>query len=211
MPSLLERIDLNFKTAEKELAEFDAFLHQNAHFSERQVVTELKRRVHLSCLIGHLSAGVPRADVYKFEFQILGAFKADLVVGNMKTKRFVFVEFESGQVNSLFGPRKTNQMRDWSREIGHGFGQLVDWGWALDDAAISKIFENAIGCEDIAPQFLLVCGRDQTMDTVENGRFSWRSRKVTLSGRQATTLTYDGLLLFFRSTIEAVKTIAENI
>ncbi len=94
--SQLLNIELDFKTAEEELTTFNDFLQRNEFFSERQVVTELKKRTHLSCLIGSMPTGVKRADVYKFEFQILGVFKADLVVGHSKAKRFVFVEFEGG-------------------------------------------------------------------------------------------------------------------
>ena len=113
----LLRIDLDFSRAATELAEFKKFLKSNTTFSERDVVAELKRRPHLSCLIGFLQPSVPRANVYKFEFQIHGVFRPDLVVGNLQFQRFVFVEFESGQDTSLFGPKGTNQMRDWSRHL----------------------------------------------------------------------------------------------
>jgi hypothetical protein len=152
-----------------------------------------------------MSSGVPRADVYKFEFQILGVFKADLVVGNSQRKRFVFVEFESGDKYSLFGPKKTNQMRDWSRRFEHGFGQLVDWAWAIRDAGNTQIFKNAFGCDEFSAEYLLVCGRDSLMDGTEHKRHFWRAENCILGGTQATCLTYDGLLIFFQTTIEAIK------
>ena len=77
----LQRINLDFSRATSELAEFKKFLQDNTTFSERKVVAELKKRPHLSCLIGFLQPSVPRADAYKFEFQIQGVFRADLVVG----------------------------------------------------------------------------------------------------------------------------------
>jgi hypothetical protein len=198
-------IKLNFREAERQLAQFQSFLHNNKTFSEKQVVKELREKLHLSCLIGAMSSGVWRANVYKFEFQIMGVFKADLVVGNSQQKQFVFVEFESGEEHSLFGPKKTFQMRDWSQKFEHGFGQLVDWAWAIRDAANTQIFENAFGCDEFSAEYLLVCGRDSLMDETEQKRHAWRSRSCMVGGKQATCLTYDGLLTFFQTTIEAIK------
>jgi hypothetical protein len=144
-------------------------LVQHSFFSETEIVDELKKRLHLSCLIGSLSAGVWRPNRYKFEFQIHGVFKADLVVGNSDQKRFVLVEFEGGQRNSLF-VQGTLQMRDWSREMGHGFGQLVDWAWAIDDVGNTQIFKNAFGCDEISAEFLLVCGRNSGLTSTEQKR-----------------------------------------
>src|SRR5262249_52228181 len=87
----LQKIDLDFSRATAELAAFKKFLQDNTTFPERKVVAELKKRPHLSCLIGFLQPSVPRADAYKFEFQIQGVFRADLVVGNLQFKRFVLV------------------------------------------------------------------------------------------------------------------------
>src|SRR5712671_2866867 len=98
----LNKIELDFAQAERELAEFREFMRKNNFFSEKDVVAELKKRPHLSCLIGSMIAGVPRADLYKFEFQIQGVFKADLVVGNTQSKRFMLVEFEGGLATSIF-------------------------------------------------------------------------------------------------------------
>jgi antiviral defense system Shedu protein SduA len=196
--SLFRSIDLDISRAADEFIEFKKFLQDNATFSERQVVNELKKRLHLSCLMGSLIAGVPRSNVYKFEFQIQGVFRADLVVGNSLQKRFVLVEFESGRTNSLFGPTRTNQMRDWSRQFERGFGQLVDWAWAKHDAGNTQIFRNAFGCDDMSTASLLVCGRDTLMDATEQKRFFWRCHNIGLAGTSATCLTYDGLLVFLR-------------
>ena len=204
MPQL-RPIALDFEQAAEELSEFRTFLEENTSFSETQVVKELRTRPHLSCLIGSLIAGVSRANVYKFEFQIQGVFRADLVVGNLQQKRFVLVEFEGGETHSIFGPGQTNQMRNWSRQLEHGLGQLVDWAWALQDASHTQILKNNFGCEDISTVFLLVCGRDGLMDPTEQKRFFWRSNNILLSGTRATCLTYDGLLLFFETTIEAIR------
>jgi hypothetical protein len=96
-------------------------------------------------------------------------------------------------------------MRDWSREMGHGFGQLVDWAWAIDDNQHTQVFKNALGVDEFSEEFLLVCGRESGLSETERKRVIWRGKNISLRGRQATFLTYDGLLLFFQSTIEAIK------
>jgi len=201
----LQRIDLDFSKAETEFVEFRKFLQNNATFSERDVVAQLKKRQHLSCLIGSMPAGVKRADVYKFEFQIQGVFRADLVVGNLQQKTFVFVEFEPGQDTSLFGRHQTNQMRDWSRQLEHGFGQLVDWAWAIQDTSHTTIFKNSFGCDDLSAFYLLVCGREAAMNSTEKKRLFWRGQNIFLNGKIAACVTYDGLLLMFETTLEAIK------
>jgi len=204
MPQL-QRINLDFNAAESELAEFKKFLDDNPEFSETLVVSFLKSKLNLCCLLGSMIAGVPKSDVYKFEFQIQGVFRADFVTGHLQQQRFVLVEFEDGTKNSLFGPNETNQMRDWSRRFEHGFGQLIDWAWARTDAGNTQIFQNAFECSDMYPIFVLICGRDAFMNTTERKRFTWRYNNVDLGGAKATCLTYDGLFQFFQGTIDAIR------
>jgi Domain of unknown function (DUF4263) len=205
VPSLLEKIDLDFAKADQEFAEFKTFLHQHQTFKEKTVVAELKKRLHLSCLLGSLVAGVPKADVYRYEFEVLGAFRADLVVGHSQSRRLVFVEFEGGEKNSLFGRGTTAQMRHWSRQLEHGFGQLVDWAWALSHP--NPLITNAFGFEMISSASVVVCGRDAEMDATETSRFNWRTNNIAVGQASAisTCLTYDGLLNFFEGMIAAVK------
>ncbi|MGJ5175457.1 Shedu anti-phage system protein SduA domain-containing protein [Bradyrhizobium oligotrophicum] len=209
MPSILQPIRLDFAKAEKECAEFRRFLDKNATFKERAVVAHLKKASSLTCLLGSLIAGVPRADVYKFEFAVLGAFRADFVVGDSTSRRLVFVEFEGGEPNSLFGPTGTAQMRDWSKSLEHGFGQLIDWAWALKDGATNPLLQNAFGFEVASFASVVICGRDSFMDVTERRRFDWRAANVAVGQTTSTStcLTYDGLLAYFESTIAAVKSL----
>jgi hypothetical protein len=209
MPQL-QRIRLDFNAAETELADFKEFLDGNPEFSETAVVSLLKSKLNLCCLLGSMVAGVPKADVYKFEFQIQGVFRADFVAGHLQQQRFVLVEFEDGGRHSLFGPRGTNQMRDWSSRFEHGFGQLVDWAWARGDVGNTQIFQSAFECNDMYPIFVLICGRDAFMDATERKRFAWRYHNVDLGGAKAACLTYDGLFQFFQGTIDAIRSYQPN-
>ena len=155
--SLFKNITVRTATAESELSGFRQFLEANETFSETAVVKELRQRPNLSCLVGYLKLGA-RPNVYKFELPLMGSFKADLVVGNSHAREFTLVEFESGKKHSLFQKKGTLQYRNWSPEFEHGFGQLIDWGWIIDDCRGTKNCRNIFGCDDISVLYLLVCG-----------------------------------------------------
>jgi hypothetical protein len=205
--SQLLSIKPSIAAAKRELAEYEAFLQGRGFFLEREAVSFLKVRPHLCSLVQSLNPlRAPPANAYKFEFQIQGIFQADLVVGNTECQQFVLVEFEGGNENSLFGPSCTMQARDWSREMNHGFGQLIDWGWAIDDGRNTSILKNAFGCDHVAAQFLLVCGRDAGMlDQAERGRFFWRANNLIIGNKNAALETYDGLFRWLRGQIELIE------
>jgi hypothetical protein len=206
--SQLKEIQVSLDRAERELREFGHFLHENEYFGEGAVVKELRKRPDLICLIANMAPHIIIGDRYKFEFGIAGVFWADLVVGSSQSKWFVFVEFEDGSKNSLFGSVGTHQMRNWSRRFEHGFGQMIDWASALDDVGNSQLFKNYLGFDDFNAMYLLVCGRDSTMSEAEKRRLSWRATNCFL-GREhrqlATCLTYDGLFRQLQSTIEGLR------
>jgi hypothetical protein len=96
-------------------------------------------------------------------------------------------------------------MRDWSKELEHGFGQLVDWSWIVNHAASFAPLQNAFGCNIAGTLSLLVCGRDAHMTDVEQKRFDYRTDQISIQGRPTTVFTYDRLLGFLREQIEAIK------
>ena len=87
--SQLLPIKFDMKEVERQFKQFQEFLQSRKFFSETEVVNHLKERQHLCCLILFVIYGVPAANLYKFEFQIQGIFKADLVVGNSDRQQFV--------------------------------------------------------------------------------------------------------------------------
>jgi hypothetical protein len=200
-------ITLDLQAAEREFGQFKVWLDANRRFSETAVVKELKALPHLSSLIGYLKEGLGRPNVYKYEFEIQGVFRADLVVGNSITGKFVLVEFEGGEDNSIFGPSSTNQMRDWSRQLHHGFGQIVDWSWAKNDNQHTQVFKNAFGSEITSELYVLICGRRDSMSPVEVNRLQWRSDKTIIGGAKVLCMTYDDLVLFFDGTLALWRTL----
>lgn len=203
--SLFAPIRLDVRAAEQEFGEFKSWIAANNRFSETAVIKELKDRRHLSCLIGYLESGIGKPNVYKYEFAIQGVFRADLVVGNSDLRKFVLVEFEGAEENSIFGPNKTNQMRDWSKQLQRGFSQIVDWSWAKNDNQHTEVFKNAFGCERMTELYVLVCGRANSMDRAETSRLQWRSDKTIIGGAKVLCMTYDDLVSFFDGTLEMAR------
>lgn len=77
------------------------------YFGETEVVKEIRKRPHMACLLAYTSL-MPSPDLFKFEFGIKGLFRADFVVGNHKSRKFVLVEFEDGTEDSLFKAEPLN-------------------------------------------------------------------------------------------------------
>jgi hypothetical protein len=204
--SVFTPVELDLRIAELQLAEFKLWFDENKRFSETRVVNELKRLAHLSALIGYMEPAFGKPNVYKYEFVIQGVFRADLVIGNSNSGRFVLVEFEGGQDHSIFGPRSTNQMRDWSHQLQHGFGQIVDWSWAKNDNQHTEVFKSAFGCERMSELYVLVSGRRDSINRVEASRLQWRSEKTTIGGTKVVCMTYDDLVSFFDGTLEVWRT-----
>jgi hypothetical protein len=117
---------------------------------------------------------MPSPDLFKFELGIKGLFRADLVVGNDKSRRFVLIEFEDGNNDSLF-KGGTGQYRYWSPRLEHGFGQIIDWAWAKHSHPADPVFTNTFGGKVADDCYVVVCGRSPAPGTLEEQRFTFRN------------------------------------
>lgn len=198
------KFDLN--TAEAELGDFRAWLSSNSNFSETAVSKKLKSYFILPPLMGmYGSNGYPKRA--KFEFALVGVFRADYVAGIPSKKEFVLVEFESGEANSIFNSSKTNQMRNWGSPLQRGFSQISDWSWAKNDSQKSSIFQSAFECPEFQETYVLICGRKHDLIDTEPSRLFWRHQKTTISGSKVLFQTYDDLAEFFESCLDIFRSI----
>lgn len=192
---MLTQHQLSLTSARRELAALSKYLKDHEFFSERDVVSVLKASPNLTVLIGTLARGMILADAYKYEFRIQGVVSADLILRGRGRDRIVLVEFEGGRHGSIFSRRTTNQLREWSREMDHATGQIIDWSWALSDVAKSTVLANNLGVETLDVQYLVICGRDSTLDSeLLRQRFTYRHSRLNIAGSSVVFLTYDGLL-----------------
>jgi hypothetical protein len=204
MPSVLKDCTLSNRLAEAEFEELSSWFSGRDEFTESEFVLELKKYSHLA-LMTSLLGETRHPDQFKHEFEIQGVFRADLVAGSSKAKSFTFVEFEGGQKNSLFGPKRTNQMRGWGAQLQNGIGQIIDWSWALNDAQSSSVFENNIGARHFKKTFVLVCGLNRYIDKIEESRLAWLNNNFLLSGSRALFMTYDDLMDQFSAHLDIFR------
>lgn len=146
-----------------------------------------------------------KPDLFKHEFEVQGVFRADYVAGSRQTRHLTLVEFEGGEDNSLFGPKSTNQMRDWGAQVLHALGQIVDWSWALNDAQHSKVLRNAIGMPEFSRTYVVVCGLNRTMDSTESARLMWLNDHCKVTDTRVLFMTFDDLILHFEGQIEIYR------
>lgn len=194
---LFESLAFNAKVCEAELESFRNLLATKDELSERDdILPFFRKSPNLSGLIG---LGWPRMlmpNRIAYEFDIFGNFRADLAVGTFKedNKRnsFIFIEFEDAKANSIF--KKSNRVyKDWSTRFEHGFSQLVDWSYALEDLVKSDQFEDRFGSRRINYEMLLVIGRSQFLTPADVRRIEWRTTNITLNSRHVHFFTYDDL------------------
>jgi hypothetical protein len=199
--TLLVSHRLDLKAARQELSTLEGFLKANNVFAEREIVSLLKLSPNLTIVAGALGRGMVLADAFKYEFRIQGVVAADLVLRS-RTGKLVFVEFEGGTSASIFARRSTNQLREWSREIEHATGQIVDWSWVLSEATNSTLLAENLGVSALDVQYIVVCGRDSELDSeLLRRRFVFRHSKLNVAGNSVVFLTYDG---FFEEVSHAL-------
>jgi hypothetical protein len=178
--------------ARGEIKEFGAFLQANEFFNERDCVSLLKTLPNLTTLIGTLGTGMILAESFKYEFRIQGVVAADLVLANKTKSSAMFIEFEGGARHSAFSKTSTNQLPNWSREIEHATGQIIDWAWAISDAANSALWEHNIGMRSFSAQYFVICGREGSLfNELARKRFGFRRNLIAVAGNRIVFLTYD--------------------
>lgn len=200
---MLEPIRFSLTKAEDELNSFKSWLFANPFFPERAVVKEITARPNMACLSGY-SIVMPKPDLIKFEFDIKGMFRADLVVGCDAARKFVLVEFEGGEENSLFsgGPKA---YRHWSRQLEHGVGQVIDWAWAKHSAPHDPVLENAFCGKIIEDHYMVVCGRRPRAGSLEEKRFDFRRARTSVNGVTVQLKTYDDMIQDISCFLEALR------
>jgi Domain of unknown function (DUF4263) len=200
---------LAYASAEAELDSFKGWFSDKTAIGERDIVRELKKYDHLSLLMSFLgSHGKP--DLLKYEFEISGVFRADLVVGSKQTGHLTLIEFEGGEKHSLFGPRGSRQMRDWGSQLQHGIGQVIDWSRALNDAQHTEHLRNAVGLPAFGKTYVVVCGRDGMMDQTERSRLRWMGDQLLIANSKVLIMTYDDLMSDFEGRLDVYRAAREE-
>jgi len=176
-----------------ELGELKNLLTKKQELGENEDILPFFRdRLHLSAFIASYSPSVARFDRIKHEFSLYSEFRADLVVGDSVSANYCFIEFEDAKKDSIF-KKKGKNSTEWSPRFEHGYSQLVDWFWLVDDTRRTLISRRAFGTESISITGMLIIGRRAFLSSVENERLKWRLDKNLIDSNKIICITFDQL------------------
>lgn len=177
-----------------ELDEFGELLAPGNALLEREHLKPFFEKARqLSAFVGTYVSDIGPANLLAYEFEIAGDFLADLIVGNRETQTFCMVEFEGAASQSIFAPTKRSTT-EWSRRFEHGFSQLVDWFYALDNLkGAGDIFAKSFGYGHASFHGLLAIGRSAELSEHDRNRLRWRGERVVVNSHPINCVTYDEL------------------
>jgi len=197
----LDSFDIDIKQCWVELEEFENLLRNNRELNERKdILPFFKERLHLSACIG-LYPSDNLCNQIKHEFTLSGEFRADLVVGDSVNNIYCFIEFEDATKNSIFVNKKGKTTSEWSPRFEHGFSQIIDWFWRIDDYKNTTQFRSIFRTENIEYQGIIVIGRDEFLSELEKARLKWYLNKVVVDSRKVICKTFDQLAIDTRSKL----------
>lgn len=178
----------------KDLADFRTLLSSKTDLSEQlDILPFFRSHPNLSVFLGSFFPNLRTFDRLAFEYQLFGDFACDLVVGDSLTGWYCFIEFENADASSVFLTKKGKATPEWSPRFEHGFSQLVDWFWKMDDFKQTSEMQYRFERNLVRYQGLLVLGRSSSLGIREQIRKDWRLEKVVIDSKQVFCLTFDEL------------------
>lgn len=189
-----EVISFDPDACRQSLDKLSELLSANDSLSERKDILPFFRdHRQLAAFLGTSFATVGPADRLAYEFELFGDFRPDILIGNFENKRFCAIELEEARPNSIFecGSRTIPQ---WGRRLEQGFGQLVDWFYALDDHRGTEAFSRRFGYGHIEFYGMLIVGRRTGLSDSDVNRLRWRSDRITINNHRIYCRSYDDLL-----------------
>jgi hypothetical protein len=151
---------------------------------------------------------------YKSEYSIFGEFRADFAVANATRDKFLFIEFEDAKRDSVFKEKTSGSSSisyEWSKRFEHGYSQVVDWHYRMDDMSGTSRLEESFGVSMVEYDGLLVIGRDHFIREAGGvSRLRWRKDKTVVNSRRIHCLTFDALLSEIAGRLETIEAILSS-
>ncbi len=190
----LEEIVFDPNQCQVEIAAFKKLLQSKDKLAERKdILNFFKKRKQLSAFIGALAPSISIPNRLAHEFPIAGDFTADIMLGDKDKGVFCAIEFEDGKPDSIFKKVKNKSTTEWSSRFEHGFSQLVDWFYLLDDFKKTERFAKDFGHGHITFLGFLILGRSAGVSESDRNRLKWRTEKVRVDSHTVECLTFDEL------------------
>jgi hypothetical protein len=204
MPDFILHV-LNRAACRGEVEELRGLLELNSNLREAQLLEFFRTRHHLSALIGLYNPAIARFDRIAWEYPLFGDFRCDLVIGDSNTRAYTFVEVEDATSRSLFIRHGKKATREWSSRFDHGYSQVVDWFYKLQDMTNTDEMEARFGKRSIDYTGVLIVGRDQHMDVGEQLRMNWRREYVIVNSKRIICVKFDQLLVDLLFQLDAYE------
>jgi hypothetical protein len=175
-----------------ELNDFGKLLGSKKDLSERSEIQPFfEKSRQLSAFLGALTVDIGPADRLAFRFPVFGDFEADIVVGDRQQGAYCMIELEDSKPDSIFTRVPGKSTSEWGRRFEHGFSQLVDWFYALDDLKSSQRFARDFGHGHVQFFGILITGRSADLSEGDRNRLKWRSDRVSVNTHKVRCLTFD--------------------
>lgn len=201
-------VDFDITRCRRELSEFKPLLDEASTLAERGVILPFfGDRHHLSVFVGSYYPYLHSFDRLAFEYPLFGDFVCDLVVGDSENGSYCFVEFEGASPTSIFKPSGSRSTPEWSSRFEHGFSQIVDWYYVLDDMKSTSSFAERFGRRDIRYMAMLIIGRSATLDPRESKRLRWRLDRVVVDSQHVYCVTFDDLYEDLHSRLKTYEAV----
>lgn len=192
--NILSPHSFNATVCRKELVEYRSLLSTHATLEEQQeILPFFKSRHDISTLIAEYFPDVRTPNIVDHEYRIQGQFIADLVVGDTAREQYLLVEFENGYSDSIFKKIGKKQTLEWAPRFEHGFSQLVDWLWLLEDMRGTDDFIEVFGSNKARFHGLLILGKGVKHSKREVRRLEWRMDRVVIDSHKLSCVTFDQL------------------
>jgi hypothetical protein len=192
----------------EELVAFKVLLDSRPELSERaDILPFFGAHRHLAAFTGSLNPNLHVFDRLATEYDLFGDFRADVVVGDSQANAYTLIEFEDAKRESVFRADGRYTLA-WSPRFEHGFSQLVDWFWKIEDQQKNDDFRHRFGTGVSRFFAVLVIGRSSFLDERGRARMAWRSDRVLINSRPTLCFTFDDLHRHLDRKLQSMSQIA---
>lgn len=208
---MFQNIEFDIAQCEEQVQQFGNLLSSKEELSERNdIIPFFKKHLQVSMFLAYNVPQMVKYDKIKHEYDLFGAFKADLVIGDSRKHSYCFVEFEDGKHDSIFKSQKERGAPEWSSKFEHGYSQIIDWFWKLDDMKKTTQAYTEFGSSNFSAHGMLVVGRSKKLSPADIERLKWRSSKVVIDSHIITCLTFDMLYEDMKDKLALARQIREK-
>ncbi len=197
----LAQWSLDRTVAQADLAAFEELTATHAELSERDnILPFLRAHADLVALFGSYHPNISAYDRLGVEIPLGGYFIADAVIGDRARNAYCFVEYEDARIASVFALRR-QRTTEWAQRFEHGFSQIVDWLWFLNDQEATMTVEEQFGPRPLDIVAVLVVGRDSGVVGIDRRRLRWRRDHVLVDSHHIYCCTYDDVVRELRARL----------